>query len=182
MKKHERGQGLVEYSLVLVLVAITVIAVLMLLGPTIGNIFSTTEGSLSTTNAQEPVVPNWVLGVGATVLTGLTFLLTNSNILPSQPQNLDEGNDPTENGQGLVEYALILVLVAIVVIAVLLLLGPIIGNVFSSIEETLPPTPPTESFQEPLIPFWVFGFAVLIVLPIQPSNSDESEKDEADEA
>ena len=31
---------------------------------------------------------------------------------------------PKEKGQGLVEYALILVLVAIVVIAVLMLLGP----------------------------------------------------------
>ena len=40
---------------------------------------------------------------------------------------------PREEGQGLVEYALILVLVAIVVIAILLLLGPIIGNVFSDI-------------------------------------------------
>lgn len=40
---------------------------------------------------------------------------------------------PREEGQGLVEYALILVLVAIVVIAVLLLLGPIIGNAFSTI-------------------------------------------------
>ena len=40
---------------------------------------------------------------------------------------------PKEKGQGLVEYALILVLVAIVVIAVLMLLGPIIGNVFSTI-------------------------------------------------
>ena len=40
---------------------------------------------------------------------------------------------PRERGQGLVEYALILVLVAIVVIAVLLLLGPAIGNVFSTI-------------------------------------------------
>ena len=40
---------------------------------------------------------------------------------------------PREKGQGLVEYALILVLVAIVVIAVLLLLGPIIGNAFSNI-------------------------------------------------
>ena len=42
-----------------------------------------------------------------------------------------------EHGQGLVEYALILVLVAIVVFAVLLLLGPIIGNVFSTINESL---------------------------------------------
>ena len=40
---------------------------------------------------------------------------------------------PREKGQGLVEYALILVLVAIVVIAVLLLLGPAIGNIFSTI-------------------------------------------------
>lgn len=38
-----------------------------------------------------------------------------------------------EDGQGLVEYALILVLVAIIVIAVLILLGPQIGNVFSRI-------------------------------------------------
>jgi pilus assembly protein Flp/PilA len=40
---------------------------------------------------------------------------------------------PKEKGQGLVEYALILVLVAVVVIAVLTILGPIIGNVFTSI-------------------------------------------------
>ncbi len=40
---------------------------------------------------------------------------------------------PQEEGQGLVEYALILVLVAIVVIAILLVLGPVVGNVFSNI-------------------------------------------------
>jgi len=40
---------------------------------------------------------------------------------------------PQEEGQGLVEYALILVLVAIVVIAILLILGPVVGNVFSNI-------------------------------------------------
>ena len=39
---------------------------------------------------------------------------------------------PKEKGQGLVEYALILVLVAIVVIVILALLGPVIGNVFST--------------------------------------------------
>jgi pilus assembly protein Flp/PilA len=38
-----------------------------------------------------------------------------------------------EKAQGLVEYALILVLVAVVVIAILALLGPAIGNVFSTI-------------------------------------------------
>lgn len=40
-------------------------------------------------------------------------------------------------GQGLVEYALVLVLVAIVVIAILTLLGPQIGNVFSQVVEGL---------------------------------------------
>jgi len=40
---------------------------------------------------------------------------------------------PKEKGQGLVEYALILVLVAIVVIVILAILGPTIGNVFSNI-------------------------------------------------
>ena len=42
-----------------------------------------------------------------------------------------------EKGQGLVEYALILVLVAIVVIAALMILGPIIGNVFSKLNTSL---------------------------------------------
>jgi pilus assembly protein Flp/PilA len=40
---------------------------------------------------------------------------------------------PKEEGQGLVEYALILVLVAIVVIAVLVLLGPAVADVFQQI-------------------------------------------------
>jgi pilus assembly protein Flp/PilA len=43
----------------------------------------------------------------------------------------------TEKGQGMVEQALLLVLVAIVVIAVLMVLGPVIGNVFSSINKSL---------------------------------------------
>lgn len=42
---------------------------------------------------------------------------------------------PGEQGQGLVEYALILVLVAVAVIAVLTLLGGAVGAVFSKIGE-----------------------------------------------
>lgn len=38
-----------------------------------------------------------------------------------------------EAGQGLVEYALILVLVAVVVIGILAILGPQVGDVFSRI-------------------------------------------------
>jgi pilus assembly protein Flp/PilA len=44
---------------------------------------------------------------------------------------------PRQEGQGLVEYALILVLVAVVVIVILALLGPVIANVFSSIVQNL---------------------------------------------
>jgi pilus assembly protein Flp/PilA len=44
---------------------------------------------------------------------------------------------PHEEGQGLVEYALILVLIAVVVIAVLALVGPAVGNIFSEIMNSL---------------------------------------------
>jgi pilus assembly protein Flp/PilA len=42
-------------------------------------------------------------------------------------------NLKTNRGQGLVEYALILVFVAIVVIVVLVILGPSVGNMYSNI-------------------------------------------------
>lgn len=45
---------------------------------------------------------------------------------------------PKEKGQGLVEYAIILSFVAIVVIAVVRLLGPRIGDTFSSMNSSLP--------------------------------------------
>lgn len=43
-----------------------------------------------------------------------------------------------ERGQGLVEYALILLLVVLVVIAVVTLLGPIVGNLFSRVNSNIP--------------------------------------------
>jgi pilus assembly protein Flp/PilA len=45
--RRQRGQGLVEYALILVLVAIVVIAALMILGPVIGNTFSTINASIT---------------------------------------------------------------------------------------------------------------------------------------
>jgi len=44
---------------------------------------------------------------------------------------------PREEGQGLVEYALILVLIAIVVIVILGLLGDQVSTIFSSIRSGL---------------------------------------------
>jgi len=43
---QEKGQGLVEYAIILVLVALLVIAVLRLMGPKIGNTYSTINSSL----------------------------------------------------------------------------------------------------------------------------------------
>ena len=40
---------------------------------------------------------------------------------------------PPGRGQGLLEYALILVLVAVIVLVVLVLLGPAVGNMFSTV-------------------------------------------------
>jgi pilus assembly protein Flp/PilA len=55
-KKNQKGQGLVEYALILVLVAIVVIAALMILGPIIGNVFSKVNSSLSNVSAGSGVV------------------------------------------------------------------------------------------------------------------------------
>lgn len=45
---------------------------------------------------------------------------------------------PKEKGQGLIEYAIILSLVALLVIAVLWLLGPTVANSYSSISSSMP--------------------------------------------
>jgi pilus assembly protein Flp/PilA len=44
---------------------------------------------------------------------------------------------PQEEGQGLVEYALVLVLIAIVVIAIYLLVEPAIGDIINEIKGAL---------------------------------------------
>jgi pilus assembly protein Flp/PilA len=44
---------------------------------------------------------------------------------------------PLPKGQGLVEYALILMLVVLVVILVLTLLGPAVGSAYSNVIETV---------------------------------------------
>jgi pilus assembly protein Flp/PilA len=43
---QERGQGLIEYAIILVLVAVVVIVIVRVLGPRVGNIFSTINSSL----------------------------------------------------------------------------------------------------------------------------------------
>ncbi len=45
---------------------------------------------------------------------------------------------PKEKGQSLIEYAIILSLVAVIVVFVIRMLGPKIGNNYSTINESVP--------------------------------------------
>jgi pilus assembly protein Flp/PilA len=46
LTKHEKGQGLVEYALIVVLVSLVSIIALQVLGPYVGNVFSTLNYTL----------------------------------------------------------------------------------------------------------------------------------------
>ncbi len=55
-RNYESGQGLVEYAFLIVLLAIVVIAVLNILGPKIGDVFSDLNSSLETMSILSPVI------------------------------------------------------------------------------------------------------------------------------
>lgn len=82
-KKHEKGQGLVEYALILVLVAIVVIATLTILGPKIGVVFDKVNIQLLTAqyNSQAKCTSagySWrTAGSTITSYGGNTFTFTN---------------------------------------------------------------------------------------------------------
>ena len=68
------------------------------------------------------------------------FLFTLYHVMEVFLTTIGQRRLQPQRGQGLVEYALVLVLVSVVVIAILTLLGPQIGNVFSRILCGLEPT------------------------------------------
>ena len=85
-------------------------------------------------------------------------------------------------GQGLVEYGLILVLVAIVVIAALMMVGPAVGNIFSTIvkelaKETSSHQPPPECYGSLLLPIMIgttgLGLGISYLLPNKPARGLE---------
>jgi pilus assembly protein Flp/PilA len=71
-------------------------------------------------------------------------------------------------GQGMVEYALILVLIALLVITILTQMGPSIGNVFSVMMLVFDPDPegptevPEECYSTLLLPIMVGGTSILV--------------------
>ena len=97
--KRQDGQGLVEYALILVLVAVVVLAILTLLGPQVGNVFSrvvnglgvvTTDGNGGGGGAPPPSTVE-VTGVsasrnGADVFVTIT-VSANTNITVSDSQS-----------------------------------------------------------------------------------------------
>jgi pilus assembly protein Flp/PilA len=46
LTRHERGQSMVEYALILVLIAVVVIAVLIILGNQVANVFCNISGAI----------------------------------------------------------------------------------------------------------------------------------------
>jgi pilus assembly protein Flp/PilA len=85
-------------------------------------------------------------------------------------------------GQGFVEYALILVLVAILVIVILAQMGPTVGNVFSVMMLVFDPDPegpteiPEECYSTILLPMMVAGMSILVSISSMVSRKSK-EKD-----
>ena len=81
-------------------------------------------------------------------------------------------------GQGLVEYALILVLIALVVIAVLTALGTTTSAIFNSITTALTPTEanlPPDCYGSLLLPYLIGLTGALSLLLKSPPNQTCSE-------
>lgn len=92
LPQKEKGQGLVEYALILVLVAIVVIAVLLTLGPQIGQVFSKVVTVLENTGAISSGVVTGVTanrtgsGSGNDVVVNVT-VSTNSSVTITDSQS-----------------------------------------------------------------------------------------------
>lgn len=76
---REDGQGLVEYALILVLVAIVVIAILLLLEPALKQAWPTIEGQVTNlidrAQAGNVILPLGILAVVVVTVLAITVLL-----------------------------------------------------------------------------------------------------------
>ena len=54
LKSEEKGQGMVEYALIIAFIAIVVIAALVLLGPAIARLFTNITGELDKATTAAP--------------------------------------------------------------------------------------------------------------------------------
>lgn len=72
------------------------------------------------------------------IYSTLNWLSHTISLILNAETSVNSSNDDyqtAQSGQGLVEYALILILVAVAVVALLIILGPAIGNMYQNILE-----------------------------------------------
>ncbi len=140
--RHEKGQGVIEYSLILVLVVIAIIAIIQTLSPL-------------TLDFWAPVPAVAILVILTIAAIAVIFFYINLDCsYPSGPKKEKAAKSkPGEKGQGLTEYALMLVLVAIIVIAILMLMEPFwqaVGVFVASLS--------TNTI------FWIIALPILIIM------------------
>lgn len=83
-EKEEQGQGLVEYALLIALIAVIVIAILTILGPQINLVFARVMGGfhgdeINVANGDRAVIVSFELNSGCTQLSNVRFVGVDSN-------------------------------------------------------------------------------------------------------
>jgi pilus assembly protein Flp/PilA len=86
LKREKKGQGLVEYALILVLVAIVVIAILLILGPQVGSVFSNVVANFNRLGigGGYTITLNGSFTVNKTGGAGCSYNLTSGSVLVKQ--------------------------------------------------------------------------------------------------
>ena len=111
----EKGQGLVEYALIIALIAILLIAALGLVTGALSTVFSRIRSAIRQYTKHQHHNLSIIIKKGE---KAMLFA-------------------PKERGQGLVEYALIIALIAILLIAALGLVTGALSTVFSRIKSAI---------------------------------------------
>lgn len=87
--QQEKAQGLVEYALILALVAIVVIGILLLVGPTVGNVFSDVVAHLQVGRGVITSVSAERTGGGSNDVEVTIEVSTSTSVTVSDSQNAD---------------------------------------------------------------------------------------------
>jgi len=109
--REEEGQGLVEYALIIGLIAIVAIAALSAAGGSVSGLFNNINDKLSNANTANP----WLVYQQKRQASPAFFVVT----LYFKIARIKMRKRNRKSGQGLVEYALIIGLIAIVAVATL---------------------------------------------------------------
>ena len=89
-RNSEGGQGLVEYSIILALLALVVVAVLVVFGPRLGNLYSQMASAFGT-DGEEPVVEPAVEPDDVITIAQAEYISNNDVHIDAQ---VNGGSDP----------------------------------------------------------------------------------------